>query len=232
MKRRMYFLRKKKWHRRLVAVLIVFALFCGIIQLDMRILPLVSQYAQRQAEWFAIKAVNEAVTATFTNEPPLYSNLVAVTVGEDNCVTSLVANTAAVNMLKSQISVAILERIDAKDSVTVSIPLGTLLGSHYFTGRGPLVKLPIGVSSSVLTDIKSEFTSAGINQTRHRLILEVKTKMFAAVPTAYTSVVVDSSFIIAESILLGKIPDAYTVVENIDEETVGEIFDYGAEVEK
>ncbi len=231
MKRRLF--RKKILpRRRLLLLVMVTALCIALVRLDARIMPLVQQYVKTQAEWFLTKAVNEAVTATFTAEKPRYNDLVTLTTDADNSVTSLAANTTAVNLLKSRVSLAVLEKANATERITVAIPLGTLLGSHYLTGRGPLVRIPIGVSGSVLTDIKSEFVSAGINQTRHRLVLEVKSKLFTAVPTAYSSVSVDSSFIITESILLGKIPDAYTVVENIDEETVGEIFDYGAEVEK
>ncbi len=230
MKRRLF--RKKIPRRRLLLLVMVAALCIGLVRLDARVMPLVQRYVKTQAEWFLTKAVNEAVTATFAEEKPTYNDLVTLTTDADNSVTSLAANTTAVNLLKSCVSLAILEKVNTKERITVAIPLGTLVGSHYFTGRGPLVRIPIGVSGSVLTDIKSEFVSAGINQTRHRLILEVKSNLFTAVPTAHTSVSVDSSFIITESILLGKIPDAYTVVENIDEETVGEIFDYGAEVEK
>ncbi len=232
MKRRANLFRKRNVYRRLVIFLIVLLLVVGLLRLDARVMPLVKQYTENQAKWFATKAVNEAVTASFTAYTPTYSDLVTLTTDADNSVTSLAANTSAINLLKSRVSLAILDRIGEKERLTVSIPLGTFVGSHFFTGRGPFIRMPIGVSGSVLTDIKSEFTSAGINQTRHRLILEVKTKIFAAIPTAHTSVTVDSSFIITESILLGKIPDAYTVVENIDEETVGEIFDYGAQLEK
>jgi sporulation protein YunB len=232
LKRRANFVRKHHLRRRVMIIVTVIVLVIGLVRLDARTMPLLRQYAENQAKWFATKAVNEAVTASFTAHKPSYNDLVTLTTADDNSVTSLAANTSAVNLLKSQVSLAILERIGEKECITVAVPLGTLLGSHYFTGRGPFVRIPIGASGSVLTDIKSEFISAGINQTRHRLILEVKTQIFLAVPTAHTSVTVDSSFIITESILLGKIPDAYTVVENIDEETVGEIFDYGAQIEK
>ncbi len=232
LKHRVKFFRKKIPRRRLIVFLTVTVLIVGLIRLDAQVMPLLRRYAQTQAEWFVTKAVNEAVTAAFSEGKPAYNDLVTLTTAEDNSITSLAANTTAINLLKSRVSVAVLDRIGAQKRLTVSIPLGTLLGSHYFTGRGPFVRMPIGISGSVLTDIKSEFTSAGINQTRHRLVLEVKTHLLTTVPTAHTTVCVDSAFIITESILLGKIPDAYTVVENIDEETVGEIFDYGAQLEK
>ena len=206
-------------------------LLFALIGLDAYMMPLLQRYAKTQAEWLLTKAVNEAVAAAFTQETPQYHDLVTLTMDTDNSVTSLAANTTAINLLKSCVSTAILQRVNEKEHITISVPLGTLLGCHYFTGRGPLVDIPIAVSGSVLTDMKSEFTSVGINQTRHRLVLDVKTQLFMAIPTVHTSVSVNSSFIITESILLGKIPDAYTVVENIDEETVGEIFDYGAQVE-
>lgn len=232
MKRRRKLFFKTAVRRRLIACLVVVAVIGCAFAFDGHFIPLISRYARSRAEWFATRAVNEAATAVLASQKPTYNELVKVSAAEDGTVTALAVNTSAVNLLKSEVTLAALARVGEQPKIKVSIPLGTLLGSHYFTGRGPFVSVPVGMSGNVLTDIKSEFTAAGINQTRHRLVLEVKTTVFAAIPTAHTSVEVNTTLIIAESILLGKIPEAYTVVENIDEETVGEIFDYGAQLEK
>ncbi len=232
MKRRRKPFHKKMLRRRLIWLILVVALIGCVFAFDGHFIPLLQQYSRSRAEWFATRAVNEAVTAVLHAGKPTYTDLVTVSTDAQGNITSLAADIAAINALKSEVTLAALGRVSEKQRISVSIPLGTLLGSHFFTGRGPYISVPVGMSGSVLTDIKSEFTAAGINQTRHRLVMDIKTTVFTAIPTAHTSLTVDTSFIIAESILLGKIPDAYTVVENVDEETVGEIFDYGAQLEK
>lgn len=192
---------------------------------------LLKQYACTQAQWYATRMVNTAVTQVLSELNPQYAQVVQVHKGADDTVTSVQADMQMLNDVKAAISLAVAEQTAQKDTFGVSIPLGTFLGSHLFAGRGPRIHIPVAAQIGLLTDFESSLKAAGINQTAHRIILRVKTTVFLAVPTAHSAVETETSFIIAESILLGKVPEAYTVVENIDEETVGEIFDYGAQIE-
>ena len=81
----------------------------------------------------------------------------------------------------------------------------------------------------MISTVGSVFSAAGVNQTTHRIEMTITVDLFIAVPTAHTSVQVETPFVIAESVLLGKVPDAYTVVTGDDQTTTGQIFDYGAE---
>lgn len=223
--------KKRPMGYRIAAVLVIVALLLSVFALDRHVIPLIEQYARSRAQWYATRMINEAVTAVLADNSPRYERLVTVSRDAEGNVTSVEADVQVLNQLKAALSLEVARRAGEERQITVSIPLGTFLGSHLFTGRGPVINIPVGANVSVLSDFESAFAAAGINQTSHRIILQVKTTVFLAVPTARTCVEVDSSFIIAESILLGEVPDAYTVVENIDEETVGEIFDYGAEIQ-
>lgn len=214
-----------------MVVIAAIALLLSGLALDRHVIPLIGQYARTRAQWYATRMINEAVTAVLAENQPTYEELVTLSRDGEGNVTSAEANTYMLNQTKAAISLKVAELAQAQRQITASIPLGTLLGSRFFTGRGPTVDIPVSASISVLSDFESTFAAAGINQTSHRIVLDIKATVFLAVPTARTSTEVESTFIIAESILLGKVPDAYTVVENIDEETVGEIFDYGAELE-
>ncbi len=223
--------RKRQTGRCLAIYGVVLLLIVGAVALDRYVIGLVKQYARTSAEWYATRMINEAVTDVLAQTNPQYNNLVQVVRDDEGAVTSVEADVQALNAIKAALSLAVAEQTEQKDAVSVSIPLGTFVGSHLFTGRGPQIHIPISASVSLLTDFDSVLQAAGINQTAHRIVLNIKTTVFLAVPTAYTSVEVETSFIIAESILLGKVPDAYTVVENVDEETIGEIFDYGAGIQ-
>ncbi len=212
-------------------ITIVIALLLSLFSLDRHVMPLVETYARNHAERYATRMINEAVTAVLAESEPTYETLVKVSRNNEGAVTSVEADIHTLNQIKAAISLEVAKRAEQQQNISASIPLGTFLGSHLFTGRGPLVHIPVAASISVLSDFESSFFAAGINQTSHRIVVNIKTTVFLAVPTSRTSVEITSTFVIAESILLGKVPDAYTVVENIDEETVGEIFDYGAEIQ-
>ena len=198
---------------------------------DRHFIPLLQQYSRTHAQWYLTCAVNEAVTEVLSEEKPAYAALVNLSKDTEGNITSVETDTRTINRLKAAVSAAIAARIGQKQTMTVSIPMGTLLGSHLFTGRGPRAEIPVSVSGSVLTTINSTLTAAGVNQTDHRIEMEIKTYLLIAIPTAYTTAEVTTSFIIAESVLLGKVPEAYTVVEGDQQDTIGRIFDYSAQTE-
>lgn len=222
---------KRHIGRRFVIYVVVLLLVVGAVALDRYVIGLVKQYARTRAEWYTTRMINAAVTDVLAQTNPQYANLVQVVRDDEGAVTSVEADVQALNAIKAALSLAVAEQTEKKDAVSVSIPLGTFLGSHLFSGRGPRIHIPVSASFSLLTDFDSVLQAAGINQTAHRIVLNIRTTVFLAVPTAYDSIEVETSFIIAESVLLGKVPDAYTVVENVDEETIGEIFDYGAGIQ-
>lgn len=217
--------RRRRWLLLLAAAL----LLAVVVFLDRQLLPLLTQYSKTQAQWRVTRMINEAVTEVLGNSETDYGALVTVTRDSAGNVVSAEADTRRLNMLKAAVTTAVTERIGAEEEMTVAIPVGTLLGSGYFAGRGPFVRIPVGVSGGVLTTVDSVFTAAGVNQTTHRIEMKITVDLFIAVPTAHTSVRVETPFIIAESVLLGKVPDAYTVVTGDDQSTTGQIFDYGAE---
>ncbi len=220
----------RRRHRgRLILLGAAALLLLTLVFLDRQLLPLLSQYSKTQAQWRVTRMINEAVTAVLGDEKADYNTLVTVTRDGEGNVVSAEADTRRLNMLKAAVTTAVAERIGAEREMTVAIPVGTLLGSGYFAGRGPFVRIPVGVSGGVLTTVGSVFSAAGVNQTTHRIEMTITVDLFIAVPTAHTSVQVETPFVIAESVLLGKVPDAYTVVTGDDQTTTGQIFDYGAE---
>ena len=197
--------RRRRWLLLLAAAL----LLAVVVFLDRQLLPLLTQYSKTQAQWRVTRMINEAVTEVLGNSETDYGALVTVTRDSAGNVVSAEADTRRLNMLKAAVTTAVTERIGAEEEMTVAIP--------------------VGVSGGVLTTVDSVFTAAGVNQTTHRIEMKITVDLFIAVPTAHTSVRVETPFIIAESVLLGKVPDAYTVVTGDDQSTTGQIFDYGAE---
>lgn len=91
-----------------------------------------------------------------------------------------------------------------------------MTGSRYLAGFGPRIPIKILPMGSVVTDFKSEFKAAGINQTIHRLYLEVSCKV--SVVTPYNSIEADvvNQILMAESVIVGEIPEAYYHLEGMN----------------
>lgn len=97
--------------------------------------------------------------------------------------------------------------------MTVRIPTGTLLNGDLLTGRGPRIPVKISLSGAAATQMSSYFESAGINQTSHRLVMDITVTLYAAIPGNDATTTLETSFIIAETVLVGKVPDTFLDVD-------------------
>ena len=111
---------------------------------------------------------------------------------------------------------------------SVFIPLGTLLGGAIFSGRGPQVEIRLVPAEFVKTSITNVFEGAGINQTRHQIMLKVQVQMTAIIPGYSVSTQTDTDICLTETVVVGLVPEAYTVVGNGTDPLVGMIHDYDA----
>lgn len=127
----------------------------------------------------------------------------------NNEILSIESNSDLINQLQINLKESINNHLADIENETISIPVGTLSGITFLSGRGPDVSLrlhQIGVADS---EILSEFTSAGINQSRHRMILRVTVELSAILPAHSTDVIIKNDYVISETIIAGKVPNGY-----------------------
>ena len=133
-----------------------------------------------------------------------------VTLQKDDAgnITAISANMARINTLSSEI---LQEVIAATNNglEDIDIPLGNLLGSNLLLGRGPNVPVKIIMLTSSYADFRNEIEAAGINQVKHQIILEVRVQIDVMLPWEVRSTEVVSEVLIAETVLVGKVPDTY-----------------------
>ena len=178
--------------------------------------------------------INQAVAEELENEDTDYSKLVTLSTNSEGEVISVESNVVNINKLKTGITRRLEREIARLSSYDIEIPIGTLLGIQLLHGKGFNIGMtvePVGVSVVPLgyanTSIISEFSEAGINQTLHRIVIEISTDVDSVIPGYSTRVPVKTSIIAAETVIVGRVPDAYTHVI-ASEEIDGYLNDYGA----
>ncbi|MGN0778529.1 MAG: sporulation protein YunB [Aristaeellaceae bacterium] len=202
--------RKKSALPRMLALcaLLLVALF---LMLEQNLTQVVLTLANARAEVLAVQALNEAAEALIA-QGISYDSLVHVTLGSDGSVRLLQANTAGMNSLASRASLTAQAKLEGLEDQTVSVPLGSALGITLLAGTGPRIQvhmLPVG---AVVTTYETEFTSAGINQTRHRVLLTMRAQVRLVLPTGASSVDAVTQVAVAESIIVGQVPDSFVNV--------------------
>ncbi len=218
---------KRSWKRRAGVVLIACILLVGVgyIDLDTRLRPMVQNYAVQVARRDAMVAVHQGVEQVLAESPLGYYDLITVTRGAEEQILSAEANVFAINLLKSQVSQQVAERLAQQDEHAINVPLGNLIGGSFFTGRGPFLPLTVHTGGSVVTSLRDSFTDAGINQTCHAIYLTMTVMITVQLPMERQSFELDTEFLVCETVLIGKVPESYTNMYLEGSHDAEEIFD-------
>ena len=200
--RRFRYTRKKGRGKALL--LLAAALFTGGTALSEWGLGSISEeLTQEAARAYVLAQVNQAVEEALAQPRPF------VTIerdGEGEPV-AVQADTAALHELRLQVLGTLEESLNG--SVTVEVPVGSLTGVALFNGRGFPVPLTLGMEGSADLSFQTEFVSAGINQSCHRVTMTVAVKAqgFSQSRRFETQVEVETSTVLAETVLVGAVPE-------------------------
>ena len=127
----------------------------------------------------------------------------------DGKINAVKTNIMTANRLKSSIALAVLDTVTEITEKDISVPVGSLTESNFFAGRGPRIPVRMIPVGSVRTKLESRFENGGINQTIHRIILEITVKINVILPRETVMTEVSSSVILAETVIVGSVPDYF-----------------------
>jgi sporulation protein YunB len=195
--------------RRTARPKILLALVLAITALlifNWQIKPVMESETENAAKVRAVSIINSTVLDEISKNPVRYENLVHITRDSENGVLSLTSDVMKMNEFKSKIVLAVQKELQDHEDSSVNIPIGTLIGSHLFHGRGPGLNLKITLAGNVKADFKSLFESAGINQTRHRIYLTVATSVYSFLPGVESTTDVSTDVLVAETVIVGDVP--------------------------
>lgn len=194
----------------ILPILAALTLACVLIQgLNGRLYPVLEAKASSQATNLMTQAIDIAVDNCLQENNLTYGDFVTITTDSVGKVTSLTSNTAANGRFKRQVVEAVTRQLSNLDSDALGVPLGTLTGQPLLLGAGPSVRVNVDSVGGVTADYANSFTSAGINQTLHRVCLEISATVYLFLPGEILPVSVSSSVCVAETVIVGETPDTY-----------------------
>ena len=206
--------RRRRRARRLVLVLLL--LLIALLLADRNVKPLVFALAQARSAAMASQVLSGAL-AEALGDGVGYDDLMNVRMDDRGQVALLSANTVRMNRLADKAGEAALRRLQSMSSERVSVPLGAALGMTIFAGSGPRIPVSIVPIGSIATDFATEFEACGINQTRHKVYLRVSASIRIVIPTGARTTQVSANMLVAESIIVGAVPESF-VGYNLGEE--------------
>ena len=172
--------------------------------------PLLENLAVTRASSAVNRIVMEAVDEAIQSGKVSYEQLISFEKNTDGSIAAVHSNMAACNRLQAEILDIILERISQVSARELSIPIGTLSGVSILAGRGPRITVRMESIGSSTAKFQNEFYSAGINQTNHRIILYIDVSISILLPGFTTATKVSNAVTVAETVIVGSVPETYT----------------------
>ncbi len=208
-----YYTKKSKMrfqikHPKIIMVIIaIFVLFNSIMYFfNKNILPAALAIGEENLRREATSIINETALEIYSKDFD-YNNMIIIEKDNEGNITLLRADTVKLNYLASKLILASNKKIDELEEVGMNIPLGYLTKNLVFYNLGPKINIKMNQIGNITSSYESVFESAGINQTRHKIYLNINMQMKMIVPLNSKSVDIVCQIPISETIIVGKIPN-------------------------
>ncbi len=204
--------RKNKIVRRVVFCVLALLLIGVVVLIYVNVTGVLLSVTEETMRARTTTAVNEAVFETLADSVR-YEDLVTVERNAAGDIRAITSNSYEINRIARDTAYLSQKKLQSMGEEGVSIPLGAFTGIEALAGFGPSVTIRLIPVAVVTCRFVSDFESAGINQTSHRLVMDITVTLYAAIPGNDATTTLETSFIIAETVLVGKVPDTFLDVD-------------------
>ena len=200
---------RRRWKNKKTTIIISIFFICLLLVYYFFVIsPVIKTYSAQETKSITEKAVNLAVSNVI-NRTLSYDSLIDINYSSAGEIVSFSANQYEINTITREIVKETQFQMNNLGSNGLGINLGTFSGIPFFIGRGPKIKLklvPIGVVNG---KFESQFSSVGINMTKHTLSLNINVHVSIVLPVQSFDITSTNQVLLSESIILGKVPEVY-----------------------
>ena len=206
----------------IVAFLVLLIVSLIFKYINTKIVPPLEVYAENEVKKISSLIISDAVESISFSEEETMSFFNTLTNKNDE-VISVDFNTAKINKSLVKLNKAVYKdlklfengrykledtEIETEDLI-YKIPLGYITGNYTLSNIGPKVPLKAKVIGSVVSNIKTEVSSYGINNSLLKVYIDVTVNMRFMLPLISKDVLVNNSIPLVVKIIQGKIPNVY-----------------------
>ena len=153
--------------------------------------------------------INDAIDKQIEDGRIQYDRMIYFEKDLDGRITALKTNMSEVNRLKTDILNLINDEILALSTDDLGVPLGSIFLPELLSGRGPSIPVQILTIRNSDASFSSSFSEAGINQTLQQLNMHVSVDVTILVLGQTQSYTISSQVVVAETIIVGDVPNTY-----------------------
>lgn len=186
-----------------------------LLTVKLAVEPNIEDVSRLRAEVLVSRTVNRALTDQFQREDNP-ETLFVVTRDKEGKIELVQADSIAINILLTKLATNLQKAFKNMEKEPLEVPAGAFLGSKFLSQAGPSVKLQIVPLSVLSTDFKTEFESQGINQTKYKIYIVIGCRVKVLAPFSSKTFDTSSTVLIAETVILGDVPDSFVQVPEED----------------
>lgn len=199
---------KKKKKRYIITICVFFVLIILYMVFSVVVNPVIINTIELRAKSISTRAMNSAVADVIMSSV-IYDDLINIVTDEIGNISMIQANSVEINNLTKNLAQATENKIEEYGQKGVSIAVGSFTGIPLFVGMGPNINLRATPIGAVTCSFISKFESAGINQTIHRIYVDVTANVGVVLPLVTKKFTTKQQILVSESIIVGSVPEVY-----------------------
>jgi len=191
--------------------LVLCAAFFKLVSSELR--PVIETVAVSRATNLISMKIGSAVDDCLLETEMTYADFITMEVNETGGIASLSGRPAETSRFKRQVIETITGQLNCVSSEELDIPIGNLTGSIFLSGLGPEIRVEVYTIGEVTATYRNSFVAAGVNQTHHGVYLDIVATVHLLIPGEIIPVTVSEQICVAETVILGAVPDTYIHME-------------------
>ena len=200
-----------------ICVSVILILFIGVLlYIEYIVNPIILQTSEAKVNALAQKAVGSAIDEVISDSD-VYNDLITIYKDNNGNITMISTNSVQMNVLARRLSRLAQQNLDEIGSLGIQIAIGTFSGMPILSGRGPSVNVSVTPIGAMSTKFESEFIEAGVNQTLHKIYVNLSASVSIVLPTSNLKIKTSTQVLMCESIIVGQVPEAYLNSHSLDE---------------
>lgn len=209
-------LKKDKKLKKKVAFTILFILvvLITVYVINHNLEPKILALCETSAKSIALKTTSSVINDKVSNVT--YEELVKIKQDSNGKVTAINANVMELNRIASDVALGVQEKLNGINDTIIKFPIASIFGENLISGYGPKISIKIIPTGNVKVDFNSEFESTGINQTRHKISIKIKTNVRIIAPFFSKTNEYSDEITIAESVIVGEVPESYYNIVGVE----------------
>ena len=200
---------RRRWLRMLTVLFALIAVgSIGLVGLRARAKPMAIPVFRNLAESCVEEIVQQTAEELLAQEE--YSAICTLAYQGDGTIAGLAVDSRSANRLVAELTSALRQRL-AHVPLTCQVQSGDILFPRLFSGGGIRFSVRGSVYGSAMAKLVSNLAEGGLNQTMHRLEIEVNVPVTLTVLGESEERVITTRILLCESVIVGGLPGGVVV---------------------